>query len=566
MLRITVLLWLFVACVSLAQSNALEAPTLSDLNADKTIIVARIKTASQRVEQMEANWEQSKSEIARDLMQQQVSADMQQLVKQIDRFLDQAYKIPDAKSLAVAVIRAENHFLEARLDSASTYLGKLFEQYELVDTRQQLLILFSIDDLYDYINWLLAEQQENLQQLQTLGIDTDVVRQTLNHKITAYSEFMAAYLRTNARQRELLEDELESLPADARNTLIKSIASQNRLVKSAVNNLKHIVVLMEEQRLPVAKYNELIFKTTGNLAEAVVNLRTLRTIVIGLSEDALIWFTTNLGSIASLLLLFVLLMAGTILLSRLVRQIIFQAVTHKKTKLSTLVQEFFVAAGGNLVLFFGFLFALAQIGLDLAPLLTGLGVAGIVVGFALQDTLSNFAAGIMILIYRPFDVGDFVEAGGVSGKVGKMNLVNTTIRTFDNQVFMVPNAKIWGETIKNITSERIRRVDMVFAVAYRDDIEQVEGVLAEVVSSHPKVLKTPKHTIRLHLLNSSSVDFIVRPWVKTADYWDVYWDITREIKLRFDKEGITIPFPQQDIHLHQNERSENSHNSEAVRE
>ncbi len=550
MLKVTCLLWLLVSCAGLFASNTVEASELTDLTTQQTTIIADIKATSQRVAKMEASWEKSTSEITRDLMQQQARADIQQLIQQKNAFLGQALTTPAGKMLALEVVEAENNFIETRLDSSSTYLRKLFEQYELADTRQQLLILFNIDDLYGYINWLLSEQQKNLQHLQTLGLDGKVEQQALNRKITTYAEFMAAYLRINARQRELLQDQLESLPTDARSTLIKSIASQNRLVKSAVKNLKHIVALMGEQNLPVESYNELIFKTTGNLAEAVVNLQTLRTIVVGLWEDAVIWFSSHLGSIFSLLLLFILLMAGTILLARLVRRIISRAVTHQKTKLSTLVQEFFITAAGNLVLFFGFLFALAQVGLDLTPLLTGLGVAGIVIGFALQDTLSNFAAGMMILIYRPFDVGDYIEAGGVSGKVGTMSLVNTTIRTFDNQVFMVPNAKIWGATIKNITAEHIRRVDMVFAVAYHDNINQVETVLEEVIGSHPKVLKTPETNIRLHSLNSSSVDFIARPWVKTADYWDVYWDITREVKLRFDKEGITIPFPQQDIHLH----------------
>ena len=161
---------------------------------------------------------------------------------------------------------------------------------------------------------------------------------------------------------------------------------------------------------------------------------------------------------------------------------------------------------------------------------------------------------MMLLIYRPFDVSDLVEAGGVSGKVSHMSLVSTTIKTFDNQILIVPNSKIWGDTIKNVTHERLRRVDMVFGIGYNDSIEHAEQVLNSIVDAHPAVLRSPETTIKLQTLNTSSVDFIVRPWVKTEDYWDVYWDITREVKLRFDREGLSIPFPQQDVHLHMVEK------------
>ncbi|MEZ0152836.1 MAG: mechanosensitive ion channel family protein [Candidatus Reddybacter sp.] len=198
----------------------------------------------------------------------------------------------------------------------------------------------------------------------------------------------------------------------------------------------------------------------------------------------------------------------------------------------------------------GLLMALSQLGISLAPMLAGLGVAGFVIGFALQDTLGNFAAGAMILIYRPYDVDDFVEVAGASGLVKKMNLVSTTITTFDNQTLVVPNSKIWGDVIKNVTAQKVRRVDLEFGIGYGDDIEKAERVLEDVVSSHEMVLKKPETMIKLHTLGDSSVNFIVRPWVKTDDYWDVYWDLTREVKMRFDREGISIPFPQRDIHFY----------------
>ena len=200
-------------------------------------------------------------------------------------------------------------------------------------------------------------------------------------------------------------------------------------------------------------------------------------------------------------------------------------------------------------MFLGLLVALSQLGIQLGPVLAGLGIAGFIVGFALQDTLSNFAAGMMILVYRPFDVGDAVEAGGVMGTVKAMNLVSTTITTWDNQKMVVPNSKIWGDVIRNITAEPHRRVDMVFGIAYADDIDHTERVLCDIVKRNELVLAEPEPVVRLHTLGESSVDFVVRPWARTSDYWTVYWDITRAVKKRFDEEGISIPFPQRDVHL-----------------
>jgi small conductance mechanosensitive channel len=201
----------------------------------------------------------------------------------------------------------------------------------------------------------------------------------------------------------------------------------------------------------------------------------------------------------------------------------------------------------------GIIIAVAQVGVEVGPVLAGLGIAGFVVGFALQDTLSNFASGLMILVYRPFDVGDAVEAAGVTGKVDQMNLVSTMILTFDNQLLIVPNKQVWGGIIRNITHQDKRRVDMTFGIGYSDDIPKAEKILTEIVTAHEKVLKDPEPVVRLHTLGESSVDFIVRPWSKTDEYWDVYWDVTREVKRRFDEEGISIPFPQRDVHIfHEN--------------
>ena len=206
------------------------------------------------------------------------------------------------------------------------------------------------------------------------------------------------------------------------------------------------------------------------------------------------------------------------------------------------------AFGGALVSI-ALVFGLAQLGFSLGPLLAGFGVVGFILGFAMQDSLSNLAAGMMILINRPYDVGDLVDVAGAFGKVEKMSLVSTGILTLDNQKLVVPNSKIWGDVIKNVTAQTQRRVDMTFGISYSDDIPKAETILEEILAQNERVLDDPQPVVRLHNLGDSSVDFVVRPWVKTEDYWTVYWDLIREVKLQFDAQGISIPFPQRDLHI-----------------
>jgi len=221
-----------------------------------------------------------------------------------------------------------------------------------------------------------------------------------------------------------------------------------------------------------------------------------------------------------------------------------------RVQLPQLLEQFLVKSIRWIVMIAGVIVALTALEVSVAPLLAMVGAAGFILAFALKDSLGNFASGLMILFFRPFDIGDLVEVGGVSGKVLSLNLVATTIRTPDNKEMIVPNNTVFGNVITNSTSVNTRRVDMVFGIGYDDDIDKTLLILNDIVNSHPMVLKNPESTIKVHTLADSSVNFICRPWTKSGDYWDVYWDITSEVKKRFDAEGVGIPYPQQDVHLY----------------
>jgi len=194
--------------------------------------------------------------------------------------------------------------------------------------------------------------------------------------------------------------------------------------------------------------------------------------------------------------------------------------------------------------------AIGQIGVETTSFIAIFGAAGLAVGLALQGSLSNFAAGVLIVLFRPYRVGDFVEAAGISGVVEQVQILTTVLKTGDNKQIIVPNGQIMDSIITNYSANDTRRVDMVVGVSYDDDLDKVRATLEELVAAEDRILDDPACTIAVSELADSSVNFVVRPWVKTADYWGVMFDMTEAIKKRFDKEGISFPFPQQDIHLH----------------
>lgn len=193
--------------------------------------------------------------------------------------------------------------------------------------------------------------------------------------------------------------------------------------------------------------------------------------------------------------------------------------------------------------------ALGQLGVQTASFVAIVGAAGLAIGFALQGTLANFASGVLMMLFRPFKLGDYVEAGGASGAVKEIQIFATTIMTPDNKTVTVANAKIMGDNIINYSKQAERRVDMVFGVGYDADLAKVKSIIKSVILEDDRILKTKDVTIGVLELADSSVNFAVRPWVKTADYWGVYFDIMEKMKIRFDAEGISIPFPQMDVHL-----------------
>ena len=195
--------------------------------------------------------------------------------------------------------------------------------------------------------------------------------------------------------------------------------------------------------------------------------------------------------------------------------------------------------------------ALGMLGIQTTSFIAVLGAAGLAVGLALQGSLSNLAAGVLMIIFRPFKVGDFIEGAGVVGVVEEIQIFTTQLTTPDNKTIIIPNAKLTADNIVNYTVKGTRRADMVFSIGYEDDIDKARDIIVEILSKEERILKDPSPQVALSELADSSVNFVARPWVDAGDYWGVVFDVTEAVKKRFDAEGISIPFPQRDVHLYE---------------
>lgn len=405
-----------------------------------------------------------------------------------------------------------------------------------------------LDDLMDmYLR--------HVQKMEQLHMDVEKARSDLVHLLTERADELSGRIALSLSRINSLEERRKEIPDDAEAATL--LAATVKGMDTNAASLEATLALMDGLNLPTEALRAQLVSATHDYSSGLTDTG----VVIDMATRTLKNITGWLAENGPKYLLKVLLVVAIIFIfryaTRFVRKALDKAIESSKLDISQLAKRMIVNTSANLVMLFGLMLALSQLGISLGPLLAGLGVAGFIVGFALQDTLGNFASGMMILLYRPFDVGDLVEVSGMLGKVDKMSLVSTILLTVDNQLIVIPNNKIWGDVIKNVTAQTVRRVDMVFGISYSDDIPKAERIFEDILKSHEKVLDDPAPMVRLHALGASSVDFIVRPWVNVDDYWDVYWDVTRTVKLRFDEEGVSIPFPQRDVHVyHENPPSQ----------
>ena len=472
-------------------------------------------------------------------------------VSNILELREQGQDVSTLESRAEKLLDTATQFIRKDIELFRNSISELSKQKEdtegnaTLDQEQEVTRL-SVD-----IDRLLGSFSLASGYKEKLGLAAGPDFEYLDEVLKERAEALSGQVTLSRQRVSELESAASKATEDEKAAINVSLTAVRESFHRSSTSLSTTVNLMDERGLETSEYKQILISSTGQLTSDIFDIDVAAGLIQRGWSNVGEWLATNAPQFLFQVFWFLLIVMAFKLLSGVVTRILKRTLEKAEVPVPVLVKNMAISFASKAIMLLGLFIALSQLGLEIGPLLAGVGVVGFVVGFALQETLSNFASGLMILIYQPFDVGDVVEAGGVSGKVGSMSLVSTTILTFDNQKLIVPNNKIWGDVIRNKTSESTRRVDMVFGIGYADDINRAERVLSEIIASHELVLDDPTPMVRLNTLGDSSVDFIVRPWTKTEDYWTVYWDVTRAVKKRFDEETISIPFPQRDIHVYQ---------------
>ncbi len=454
----------------------------------------------------------------------------------------------DTSELTQQLVAEQIHVMESLLVHSDKQAQRLLDEALTSEVAQQAEVYFYAQQRISAADTYTQELAQTFEWADTLGMDTD--KSNFIAELQMRAKGLSDLILFLDERKQGLVQLAKLTPAEEVAEVDKQQLVVSQMQQFMLISLNVTVGLLEGYQQDVTSYKQLLFTLTGDINSDILDVNVAWGLLSQWLDAFQEWALENTPSMVMKLLVFVLILWITRAIAKLVANIVRRSVSHSKMKFSILMQEFFISMASKAVTFIGVLVALSQLGINLGPLLTGFGVAGVIIGFALQDTLSNFASGMMILIYRPFDVRDLVQVAGIKGTVSHMSLVSTTVRTLDNQTLVIPNNKIWGDVINNMTAETERRVDMVFGIAYDDNFDDAKQIINQVLGDHKLILPNPEPIVRVHTLNESSVDIVVRPWVKTDDYWDVYFDITEEVKRQFDAKGITIPFPQRDVHIY----------------
>ncbi len=389
----------------------------------------------------------------------------------------------------------------------------------------------------------------------------DLIEAKASGDLAEVAEAKAALLEAG-QELNVEKERIEELTAKADNSTVEEVENKGKVLTQEKSDLEtSIATLRLEQTRMVNRFNTVLdaLETKGG---DVKDFRLYSAAVSGIKinvqdsstawKSAVEWLRSDDGGLLLFfnLVKFLVAILVVILVAKAAGRITDKLTRHNSVSL--LLEKFLKVAARRTVFFIGLIMILPIIGINTGPVLALIGAAGLVVGLALQGTLSNFASGVLILIYRPYDINDVIEVGvgGVSGIVDSMTLISTTIKTLDNKLITVPNNTVWNDAITNITGSDVRRVDLIFGISYSDDFTVAKKIMDKILADHPKVLEEPEPNVRVHELADSSVNFVCRPWVKTNDYWEVHWDITEAVKREFDSQGVSIPFPQRDVHFY----------------
>jgi len=481
----------------------------------------------------------------------------------VKRVTDNQYKLLDLTAkLETAGIPTKD--IETRF---KRFIGKEFDIYErsvqfwaaeLDDLREQRAsvepeirgdIEVSIEEARGRLDGLLHGTANTLEIADSLGLDVSQEWRRFEKNLTTRAENLVGRLQIAIKSRDKLQ---EKLRAAERSGATESDLSADRTrlhyaerrVEGVASSLDETVDLLEDRGFEGVKYRQFIIETTGEISERILDPKILFGIVKNALGDAWDWVKDN----APAFLIKLLIILAFVFLFRFLFRLGWWLVRLLGlAKMSRLMRDLVDRMLRPLATIIGLIGGLWFLGVNPAHLLAGVGVASVIIGLALQDSLSNLAAGFFILATRPFDVDDVVVSGSVFGTVKAMGLANTTIVTFDNRRLMVPNRKIWGDVIENRSAEAVRRVEIEVRIGYKEDLDRAITILKDLLAENERILKKPEPAIFVSELADSWIEIAVRPWVRNEDWWPLLTELPRLVRLRFAEEGIEIPYPKREV-------------------
>jgi len=471
------------------------------------------------------------------------------LIENIKTLESQGYDILSHLQAAKKLTAEQSRSILEEIKYIKIRIGSVEDERDKTEAGEMFLLEQKLNHAQSIIDQLLKALLANTERMKLVDLDASKELDYLKKELQDLATNTSTRIKVNADKIKNLKRRIEKAGEKQSLELVGELNSLEERKAGLVASLRSTIKLMKQLELETSEYSLQLIQSAGKIDETLLDKKVVVSLLEQWAADAKNWLVENGPNFLVTVFTVILILFVFKLLSLLSERLVHKAFASSKAKISKLLREFFENMVSKLVMVIGVLVALAHVGVQIGPLLAGLGIVGFIVGFALQDTLSNFASGIMILIYKPFDIGDIIEAAGQKGTVSNMTLVSTTVLTFDNQILIIPNNKIWGDIIKNVTSQENRRVDFEFYVNKDADIDQVEGILNEIIQQHELILAKPEPVVKLHRIEKYSLEFIARPWVKTTDYWQVYWDITRAVKQRFDENAIPQPVPKQDVQL-----------------
>jgi len=422
------------------------------------------------------------------------------------------------------------------------FMGKQIDKYAKEASSIEIVKRFVYEQKFNKARLIISDILFALQQVieikAMLSIDNEHDVRVFSDMLLDISVDMSSRVKLVSTQIKNKKNEISSSRAENKKNLNLELNALNEKRKGIIDGLSLLITLMQKHDINTTKLSQLLITSSGTINQQIFDKEVIVGLFVQWKHEFEKWLKLNASSfvVTSIIIVFILIVFR--LISLITGRLLGRAIDSSKMKISKLLRDFFVVSVRRFVMLIGALIALSQTGVELGPLLAGLGVLGFVVGFALQGVLSNFASGLMILIYRPYDVGDVVEIAKVKGTVKEMSMVSTTMLSFNNERLVIPNNSIWGSLIRNITSETTRRIDLVFKISFDANLEQVEKIFTQEVAAAPAVLSEPAPTIQLNKQHETYFEYIVRPWVNTGDYWSTYWDLQNSINKRMNAEGV----------------------------